>query len=580
MLQRCYQNDVQQTLKELPKSLDETYARMLRNIAQTDRVIRLLQCLSVAIRPLRVEELAEVLALDFDGPRAEGAPPELKDHRPLEDRQRDVLSMCSSLIIIVNNDDSDVIKFSHFTVKEFLTSDRLSTSEEYKDISQFRIKNELAHTTLAQACLGTLLRLDGSSKLKGYASRHWVKHAQFGTVSSQLTIGMRRLFDSAEPYFAAWLRVYDIDYDIDYDVDDLIGHDDRWGYTLTKARGSPLYYASLCGFCDLAAHIISEHQVQVEQVNARGGHCHFPLVAALYNGHNDMAALLRRHGAAVDAPLQVASVDGRSDVVRWLLDHDADPDSQQDDRQSPIYLATMNGHPEVVRTLLGHRVRINAVSGIADNLVPLAIFYASPKKYRRETGIDLLTHQLTAQFQTCKSPSDILAILSFQVSNQFPTISRPTYDISPSPSEIPPTTSEIPPSPSEIPPPMSKIQPPTFEIPPSPSEVLRPVSKIPPPTSEIPPSPRFTPAPPSIVEIPLSLSEIPQPPPKIPQPPPEIPRSSRFTPESGNDELKLRMSLNPTINALRALSSVLDESIGEHVNSIPFYTISHLISYF
>jgi ankyrin repeat protein len=402
VLQRCPQNKVEQTLQELPKDLDETYARMLKNIAQTassDDVIRLLQCLSMAIRPLRVEELAEVLALDFDGPRAEGAPPELKDLRHLEDRQRDVLSICSSLVTLVDNDDSSIIQFSHFTVKEFLTSDRLSTS---KDISQFHIDDEAAHTTLAQACLGTLLRLDGSSGLKEYASQHWVEHAQFGTVSSRIAIGMRRLFDSAEPYFAAWLKLHDIDQVMD---------DRWWGYRSTADRGSPLYYASLCGFRDLAAHIILEHR---EQVNAKGGRCHYPLAAALHDRHVDVAELLHQNGAAVDAPLQVASVDGRTDVVQWLLDHGADPDSQQDNRQTPIDLATLNGHPEVVRTLLGRSVRRNAVDGAADNLVHLATFYVSPKEYRKQTKIDLLTHPLTARLQTCDNPTDIFAILRSQ----------------------------------------------------------------------------------------------------------------------------------------------------------------------
>jgi hypothetical protein len=58
-------------LKELPKSLDETYERMLKEIGKVNphQAYRLLQCLTVATRPLRVEELAEVLALDFDGAR-------------------------------------------------------------------------------------------------------------------------------------------------------------------------------------------------------------------------------------------------------------------------------------------------------------------------------------------------------------------------------------------------------------------------------------------------------------------------------------------------------------------------------
>jgi hypothetical protein len=54
--------------------LDETYERVLREIKKPnqDHARRLLQCLVVAIRPLRVEELAEVLAVDFDD--AEGIP--------------------------------------------------------------------------------------------------------------------------------------------------------------------------------------------------------------------------------------------------------------------------------------------------------------------------------------------------------------------------------------------------------------------------------------------------------------------------------------------------------------------------
>ncbi len=160
---------------------------------------RLLQCLAVAIRPLRVAELAEVLALDFDG--SKGATPTLNEDWRSEDRQRDVLSTCSSLITLVDDGGSCVIQFSHFSVKEFLTSNRLATSKE--DISHFHILPEPAHTTLAQACLGSLLQLDGSANrnrvedsfpLATYASRHWVDHAQFGKVSSRIEDGMRRLF--------------------------------------------------------------------------------------------------------------------------------------------------------------------------------------------------------------------------------------------------------------------------------------------------------------------------------------------------------------------------------------------------
>ena len=173
-------------------------------MANRDHAYRLLQCLTVAIRPLRVEELAEILALDFDG--AEGAIPKLNEGWRSENRQRAVLSTCSSLITLVDDDNSRVIQFTHFSVREFLTSNRLATSKG--DISYFHIIPEPAHTTLAQACLGILLQLDGnftnnrvksSFPLARYASRHWVEHAQFGMVSSRIGDGMRRLFDSAKP---------------------------------------------------------------------------------------------------------------------------------------------------------------------------------------------------------------------------------------------------------------------------------------------------------------------------------------------------------------------------------------------
>ncbi|KAH9988242.1 hypothetical protein BJV74DRAFT_885364 [Russula compacta] len=66
-LRQCLPASVRQILAELPETLDATYERILSEIPKSNRVHahRLLQCLTVAYRPLRVEELAEVLAVDF-----------------------------------------------------------------------------------------------------------------------------------------------------------------------------------------------------------------------------------------------------------------------------------------------------------------------------------------------------------------------------------------------------------------------------------------------------------------------------------------------------------------------------------
>ncbi|KAH9069552.1 hypothetical protein EDB83DRAFT_2290451, partial [Lactarius deliciosus] len=151
VLRNCLPQNVQRVLRELPNTLDETYERILREIGKVnpDQAYRLLQCLTVATRPLRVDELAEVLALDFDG--AKGGIPVLNSAWRWDDEQQGVLSTCSSLIIVVDYSVTRVVQFAHFSVKEFLISDRLAKLAA--DISRFHIHPEPAHTVIAQACL-------------------------------------------------------------------------------------------------------------------------------------------------------------------------------------------------------------------------------------------------------------------------------------------------------------------------------------------------------------------------------------------------------------------------------------------
>ena len=120
----------------MPESLDKTYERILNEIKKPNRDLaqRVLRCLVVATRPLRVEELAEVLAVDFDD--AEGIP-RLKPDWRWEEQELALLSACSSLIAIVQAGDSRVVQFSHFSVKEFLTSPRLAIASG--EVSSYRI---------------------------------------------------------------------------------------------------------------------------------------------------------------------------------------------------------------------------------------------------------------------------------------------------------------------------------------------------------------------------------------------------------------------------------------------------------
>jgi hypothetical protein len=201
-----------------------------------------------------------------------------------EDHEQALLLPCSSLISIENvavnsrihsgsgvpsysdddgiqNDGSLAVQFSHFSVKEFLTSPRLASPS--RDVSHYHIILEPAHTIIAHACLGVLLRLDdavedngpgNSSPLARYAAQHWVAHAQFQNVSSCVQIAMEQLFDPDKPYFRTWLGLHDLDHHSPFSLFS----------SYLNSPGTPLYYASLCGFTDLVEHLIAKYPHQAK----------------------------------------------------------------------------------------------------------------------------------------------------------------------------------------------------------------------------------------------------------------------------------------------------------------------------
>ena len=361
VLRHCLPSSVKLFLEELPESLDGTYERILREITKPNRghAHRLMQCLVAAVRPLRVKELAEVLAFDFN---VEGIP-KLNPGWRWEDHEEAVMSACSSLVMIVKDGDSHVVQFSHFSVKEFLTANRLA--DPIRDVSRYHIQLEAAHMILAQACLGVFLRLDDSMDrdkienfpLAGYAAEHWATHAQVENVSSRIKDGMECLFDADKPYFATWLWIYD---------------EDRGGTFMStmcpeKPRAVPLYYAAMLGFRDLAEHLIASHP---EHVNAHGGGGQnwTPMHVAAQNGHVNILSLLLENGAGLEGlddcimtPLHRASWGGRLDAVRFLLDHGANIQARDRDGWTPLYCAVLaENNIQVVQFLLDRGAVVNA----------------------------------------------------------------------------------------------------------------------------------------------------------------------------------------------------------------------------
>ena len=359
MLQQCLPQSLRQTLDELPESLDGTYERVMMEImrANQSHAFRMLQCLTVAIRPLSVAELAEILAFDFSD--AKGGIPKMNPSWRWEDHEQAVLSTCSSLVTLVPNRRSPIVQFSHFSVKEFLMSDRLATSR--RDISQYHISLLDAHTLLAQASLAVLLRdpdVNGHhdyTVLARYAAEHWTTHAQVENVASRLRDAMEDIFDPDKPYFEAWVQLHDIHYEDREAFPNMPG---------SEPRARPLYHAAFYGFLELVEQLVLKYP---QYASARGGICGTALHSASYQGHLQVVRYLLRHGVDVnirdsgkDTPFLLASWEGHSDVAQCLLEHGADVELRDQFDNTPLILAARCGHFDAVQFLLEHNADVNS----------------------------------------------------------------------------------------------------------------------------------------------------------------------------------------------------------------------------
>ena len=347
---------IRHALAELPDTLDETYERTLREINKAEWEIahRLFQFVSVARRPLLVKELADLLAFDFEG----GLIPKFHEDWRLEDPIDAVLSTCSSLLAIVGAKDSPVIQFSHFSVKEFLTSARLA---ETNDIipRRYYVSETPAHTLAAQACLGILLHLDKdivtSESLEGsplaeYAAEYWADHARLDDVSQNVEDGMKQLFNPSMPHLSVCVWICDPNVLL------------RWRRSPRAGRpsalhGTFLHYAALWGLRSIVKFLVIEHLQNVHSKDFTGDVT--PLQLASRNGHVEVVCFLLEHGADVTArdksgltALHYASENGHKEVIRILVKHGADVRAQNEKGDTPLHNASVNGRVEVACILI------------------------------------------------------------------------------------------------------------------------------------------------------------------------------------------------------------------------------------
>ena len=327
-------------LECLPATLPQTYERILLNIDEnySQYALKILQWLTCSKSSLSLLELAEVVAIDEDeDPRFN---PERRFPEP-----EDILLMCSSLVTTTEEKDDPFwnilrrargefvpegvvkVRLAHFSVKEYLVSSQIMNG----DAGKYSIQEIGANARIARDCLSYILYITDCARkpasheegrfwsdypLAPYALREWQTHAKVGGQIDEEPMAdlIMELFTPEGDDFRTWLFV------------------DKY-HNLCPPRGLPLYYVSENGILRVARRL----STMSVDVNAVSGYYGNALCVASVHGRTEMVKLLLKMGSdpnsrgRMGSALYWASYYGNNTIVRMLLDAGAEvgPEPEQ-----------------------------------------------------------------------------------------------------------------------------------------------------------------------------------------------------------------------------------------------------------
>ena len=280
---------LRKALETLPRTLNDTYARILCDIDEEYQqyALHILQWLAFSVRPLHLKEVAEVVAIDINDH------PQFDPQRRLPDPE-DVLEICSSLIIVTQKSSDDdefdcleskfyecYVGLAHFSVKEYLVSESICQGKA----ATFSLKERDCHQLLAKDCLAYLFHFDrvgsvtsnvfAEYPLAQYTTIYLPAHAQVAEKTDKAIC--QDLFLTKSEAFFNWVRLRELQH--------------RFALDLPRSqlsKASPLYYACVVGLPISVKELLSNEATFNVQDEEYGN----ALIAASSKGYSEVVKLL------------------------------------------------------------------------------------------------------------------------------------------------------------------------------------------------------------------------------------------------------------------------------------------------
>ena len=206
-------NEIQDlTFVEGLQSMYERVTNMLakRFLKEKNIVSRIFRFLTIAIRPLRINEIRTMLAIRHGHPTAESD--------CIEDLSETIVRMCGALVEVNNG----IVRFVHSSVKDFLVShiELQKQNYFYVDVAKSHLEaardflSYLVHDMPAKPLSGHLeeptdaASLQGELPLLSYASICWTEHLAkgLGGWDDGSILSLLKCSTELAPHFAAFLH--------------------------------------------------------------------------------------------------------------------------------------------------------------------------------------------------------------------------------------------------------------------------------------------------------------------------------------------------------------------------------------